>query len=88
MRVTLTNGDFLEATEYVVLQAGQIAPVDYRYQWMSGDKATLRRRWDSTPDHPGLEGFPYHVHIGGEKIVSPSEPLGLIALLQVLEQEL
>jgi len=88
VRATLTNGDFLEATEYFVLRGEQIVTIDYRHQWMSGDKAVLRRRWDSTPDHPGLANFPHHVHVGNEETVFPSQPLSLIELLQLLEQEL
>ena len=88
VRATLANGDFLEATEYVVLQAGQLMTVDYRYQWMSNDKTTLHRRWDSTPDHPELSSFPHHVHVGSEKVVLPSQPLSLTELLRLLDLEL
>ncbi len=88
LRATLTNGDFLEATEYFVVRGDQMLTMDYRYQWMDADKTTLRRRWDSTPDHPHLAGFPHHVHVGGEQIVLPSQPLRLIELLQFLEREL
>lgn len=87
VRATLTNGDFLEAAEYFALDQGQITIIDYRYQWMDGDKELLRRRWDSTPDHPELEGFPYHVHTGGEGSVASSRSTSLVALLNTLEEE-
>ncbi len=88
IRVTLTNSDFLEAAEYFVLQGGQIVTVDYRYQWMTGDRKVLRRRWDSTPDHPDLENFPYHIHMGNEEAVIPGHPLSLLDLLKTLESEI
>jgi len=87
-RATLTNGDFLETAEYFVLRAGQVVTIDYRYQWMDSNKTVLRRRWDSTPHHPGLESFPYHVHLGSEEAVAPGHRLGLVDLLQDLESEL
>ena len=88
IRATLTSGDFLEAAEYFVLDKDQIVTVDYRHQWMDGDKKILRRRWDNTPDHPELESFPHHVHIGDEATVAPGHPIGLSELLSVLEGEL
>ncbi len=87
-RSTLNNGDFLEAASYFVLDKDQIVTVDYRYQWMDSHKQTLRRRWDSTPDHPELENFPYHIHIGNEVTVISGDPMSLLELLNVLENEL
>ena len=88
LRATFTNGDFLEAAEYFVLDEGQLVTVDYRYQWMDGKKQILKRRWDSTPDHPELDNFPHHVHLGGETTTVPGHPLSLIELLSILENEL
>jgi len=61
---------------------------DYRHQWMDATKTVLRRRWDTTPDHPELDGFPYHCHIGDEGRVVPSEPVGLIQVLALIEAEI
>ena len=88
LRATLANGDFLEAAEYFVLDRDQLVTIDYHYQWMDGHKQVLRRRWDSTPDHPELENFPYHIHLGSETSVIPGHPLSLIELLNILESEL
>jgi len=88
VRIRLTSGDFLEATEYFVLQDAQIVTVDYRHQWMDGSRQTLYRRWDSTRDHPELAGFPYHVHIGDEKTVTPGQPMGIFEVLRVIEAEI
>lgn len=88
LRATLSNDDVLEAAEYFVLDKNQIVTVDYRYQWMDSAKKILRRRWDSTPDHPGLENFPHHIHLNNETTLIPGQPLSLIELLNILESEL
>lgn len=88
VRATLSNGDFLEASEYFVLQDGYLVTMDYRYQWMGAERKRLRRRWDSMPHHPELQGFPHHIHDGDEANVIPSKPMSLIQLLIVLEAEL
>ncbi len=88
VRAKLTNGDFLEAAEYFELQVDEVVTVDYRYQWMDSEQQQLQRRWDNTPDHPELENFPHHIHIGSEENVVPGQKLSMIALLKILEQEL
>ena len=85
VRVRLTNGDFLEATEYFVLQGDQTITMDYRHQWMDESRETLHRRWDNTRDHPELVGFPHHVHIADEKNVAPGQPLSISEVLKVIE---
>lgn len=87
LRATLVNGDFLEAAEYFVVSESQPVTIDYRHQWMDGTKQILRRRWDSTPDHPELANFPHHLHLN-EDTVTPSQPTGVITLLQILEKEI
>lgn len=86
-RVTLTNGDFLEASEYFVIQGGRIETADYHHQWMDSSKQTLRRRWDSTPHYPELQNFPHHIHLD-ETTVVPGQPMSLVSVLKVLESEL
>ncbi len=88
IRARLTNDDFIEAAEYFAARGEKLITVDYRYHWTNYTKQVLRRRWDSTPDHPELENFPYHVHVGNEETVIPGEPLGLIAWLKIVEDEL
>lgn len=88
VRATLANGDFLEATEYYVLEQERVQIVDYRHQWMDGSRTILRRRWDCTPHHPELEDFPYHVHVASEDHVIAGQKLGVIDLVQRLDQEL
>ena len=75
-RLTLHNGDFLEVSEYFVVTSGQLATVDYRYQWMDPAHTRLIRRWDSARHFPGLPNFPHHVHLAeiDEPIVFPVHP--------------
>lgn len=87
VRVTLINGDFLEASEYFVFQEGGIKTIDYHHQWMDGSKQTLHRRWDSTPHYPELQNFPHHVHLNKTTVV-PGDPMSLVSVLKVLESEL
>lgn len=88
VRATLANGDFLETTEYFVMEQERVEIVDYRHQWMDASRTILRRRYDCTPHHPEVEGFPHHVHMGSEDHVVAGRKLGVIDLLQLLDQEL
>jgi hypothetical protein len=88
IRATLSNGDFLGAAEYFILEHDAILTNDYRYQWMDAGKIVLRKRWDCTPDHPEVATFPHHIHVGDENSVVPGQALGLIDLLDTLEREL
>ncbi len=86
LRATLTNGDFLELTEYAVRVGQEITTVDYRYQWMDADRTALRRRWDNTPHHPEAAGFPHHSHVESETMVVASHPMSIVQLLSILER--
>ena len=84
IRAHLYNGDFLEAAEYFERTSEGVRTVDYRYQWMDLSKKELRCRWDSTPDHPELPNFPYHVHQGGEENVIPNQVLSICQVLDLI----
>ncbi len=84
IRMTLSNGDFLEVAEYFVIQDGKCVTHRYRYQWMDGQRRELRKRWDNVEHYPDLPNFPHHVHVGGEKNVEPGERLSIIQLLDML----
>ena len=88
VRATLSNGDFLEAAEYFVLRGEHSVTVDYCQHWTDGDKRVLRRRWDNTPDHPELEGFPHHIHVGREETLVSGQPVSVSDLLRILEGEI
>jgi hypothetical protein len=88
VRLTLTNGDFVEASEFFYLRDNIIEPQRYRYQWMDAKQQQLKKRWDNAPHFPNIETFPHHVHIGQENTVSPSQILGIPGLIALLEEEL
>jgi len=85
VRATMSNGDFLEAAEYFALQGNRLTTIDYRYQWMNASQRELHCRWDCTPDHPELEGFPHHAHVGDELHVTPGRVMSMLDLLRVME---
>jgi len=87
-RVTLINGDFLEVAEYFAVVGDSAQVQRYRYQWMDQSHCVLKRRWDNTRHFPGLPNFPHHIHIDSETQVVPGQSLGILDLIEVLEQEL
>ena len=86
-QITLINGDFLEVSEYFVLEEGKYIPKRYRYQWMDAAQRHLKKRWDNAEHFPSLAGFPHHVHIGDEEKVAPSKPIGILELIDIIDQE-
>lgn len=84
IRTALSNGDFVEAAEYFVLEDDECVTHRYRYQWMDRERRVLRKRWDNVEHYPDLANFPHHVHVGEEKIVEPGERLSIMQLLDVL----
>ena len=87
-RMNLTNGDFLEVSEYFAIQTGQPSTIEYRYQWMDGGKKKLIKRWDNAEHYPKLANFPHHIHMGDTKQVMPGRSLSIIDLLDIIEQTL
>ena len=88
LRMSLSNGDFLEAAEYFVLEDDDCITRRYRYQWMDGERRELRKRWDNVEHYPDLPGFPHHVHVGKEENVKPGERLSIVELLDALAGEI
>ncbi|QTA90949.1 toxin-antitoxin system TumE family protein [Desulfonema magnum] len=87
-RLTLINGDFLEISEYFISDGNQCRPQKYRYQRMDSSRIRLIKRWDNAGHFPLLPGYPHHVHIGSEDNAKPSEPLSIIKLIGIIEQEI
>jgi len=88
IRMGLSNGDFLEAAEYFVLQDDDPITRRYWYQWMNRERRELRKRWDNVEHYPDLSNFPDHLHVGKEENVEHSESLSIIQLLDVLASEI
>ncbi len=87
-RLTLVNGDFLEVSEYFILQNGRCVTLEYRYQWMNGSQQQLIKRWDNARHFPNLPNFPHHIHDHSETHVIPGNPLSIIELMTAIESEL
>jgi len=87
-RLALMNQDFLEVAEYFVVEMGQCVTRRYRHQWMNASQTVLKKRWDNVEHFPGLANFPHHVHVGAETRVEPGQLMSILALLDILEQEL
>ena len=88
LRMALSNGDFLEAAEYFVLQDNASITRRYRYQWMDEERRKLRKRWDNVEHYPDLSNFPHHVHVGNEENVESGESLSIIQLLDLLADDI
>jgi hypothetical protein len=88
VRIDLSNGDFVEAAEFFGLTPDGVQVLDYRHQWMNGERTVLRKRWDSTPHYPDLEHAPHHVHDGKEDRVLPGESMSIQAVLVQIVQEI
>ncbi len=87
-RVILANNDFLEVSEYFIVESNKTMPQRYRYQWMDDTQSILRSRWDNVPHFPNLPNFPHHIHIASEGNVEPSQAIGILEVLQIIEQEI
>ena len=88
VRILLTNDDFVEASEFFRLTPNGVQVVDYRHQWMDGERVILRKRWDSTPHYPDLENAPHHCHEGGEENVVPGQPMSIRDVLIAIAREM
>ena len=87
-RLTLSNHDFLEISEYFIMEHGACRPRRYRYQWMDESQTRLKKRWDNVPHFPKLPNFPHHVHIGEESCVQSGESLSILNVIQQIETEI
>jgi hypothetical protein len=87
-RLSLSNGDFREVSEYFIIRGGKPETVEYRYQWMDNSKQRLIRRWDNARHFSELPNFAHHVHVGHEKQVVPGQAMSILNLIDLIEQQL
>jgi hypothetical protein len=87
IRAVLSNGDVLEAFEFVVATPDELQTLTYRIHWQQDD-GRLKRRWDNAPHHQGLSTFPHHVHLGPVDHVESSEPMTILKILAFVEEEI
>ena len=81
--IYFADGSRLHFRELVEVQA-QVVRRMYSYHYHDGD-AALIFRYDDTPHHPALNGFPHHKHIGSEASVIAATPPDLPAVLREIE---
>ncbi len=87
-RLKLSNGDFLEVSEYFVFEKESYVLKQYRYQWMDNKQKVLKKRWDNAEHFQNLPKFSNHTHIGNDESVEPSEPISILELIDIIEKEL
>ena len=87
LRAVLSNGDLLEAFEFVVATPDTLQTLTYRIHWQRGD-GQLQRRWDNAPHHKEVPTFPHHVHVGRAEHVESSEPMTILKVLALVEGEM
>jgi len=87
-RLRLQNDDFLEVSEYFIIDSETIRTVQYRYQWMDSGQQNLRKRWDNATHHHEMINFPHHVHVGPGDQVEPGQSISITVLIEMLEREI
>jgi hypothetical protein len=87
-RLRLINDDFVEVSEYFMIEGVKAVILEYRFQWMDSARQRLRKRWDNAAHYPQMDNFPHHIHIGESGMVVPGQALGIIDLLDILDGEI
>ncbi len=88
VRLALTNGDFVEVSEFFVIIDDRVRLVEYRHQWMDSTRQSLRKRWDNAPHYPGLPNYPHHIHVGEETHVKPGDPLSILDVVDIIAKKI
>jgi len=86
-RLTLSNGDELEFSEYVRLAEGQIEVLTYSFHWVDS-AGRLIKRWDNVPHFMQLQQAPHHVHEGAESNVFPGVAMSIMEVLDEISLNL
>ncbi len=87
-RLCLVNDDFLEVSEYFIVEPDRCSTIEYSYQWMDNSKQRLIKRWDNAEHFPDLTNFPHHIHVGSDTNVIPGTVMSIIELTDLLEAEI
>ena len=72
IRLHLADNSLLEISEALVVEAGALTWLSYRYHWQAS-AGNVILRYDNAPHHPELETFPHHKHLG-ESVVGSQRP--------------
>jgi len=87
VRAVFSNGDLMEAFEFVVARPDAIQTLTYRIHWQTAD-GRLKRRWDNAPHHAEVLTFPHHVHLDTAEGVAASEPMTIVRGMALVEGEI
>lgn len=86
--VTLSDNSLLEFSEYFQqTPEGNIQVVTYSYHW-ADESNQLILRWDNTPHHPNLSGFPHHLRDGAKSTVEAGQPVSIFEVLDEIGRKL
>ena len=83
-RVIFINNSILEFTEIFV---HDIKKRKYAFHWMDFEY-NLLIRWDNALHHSYIPSFPYHKHVGDDKIVTESYDISLFDVLTEIENQI
>jgi hypothetical protein len=84
-RLTLSNSDQLEFSEYIHRVRGEIQVITYSYHW-ADSVGDLIRRWDNAPHFPRLPNAPDHIHDRTEHNVIPGVPTSFSEVLDEIAE--
>lgn len=80
IRIRFLDGYLLELNEAIVVDAGYIRRLGYRYHFQDKQN-NLVFRYDNTPHFPAFNNFPHHKHLPDE-IVDVEAP----SLLKIIDE--
>lgn len=81
VKCNLSNGDFLEFAEYIVVHKDKLRLETYSYHWQ-GKEGRLIKRWDNVAHHKEIKTFPYHIHLADGSVIESVN----IALKKILSE--
>lgn len=82
-RLRFYHGGLLEVSEAIVVDAGVLQTLGYRYHCQNASNGLLFR-YDDTPHFPDLPTFPHHKHLP-DTVIAHGKP-SLLAVLQEAAQ--
>ncbi|MEI6285017.1 MAG: DUF6516 family protein [Bacillota bacterium] len=87
MKLALVNDDVTELFEYFSIDEAMcnIVTEKYSYHWQS-PAGEIRKRWDNAPHHREIETYPHHLHDGSEDNVKPSQVIGMVEIVTLLNE--
>ena len=59
----------------------------YNYHWADATNQLIQR-WDNTPHHPEVSGFPHHAHARANDVPIPGQAMTVFTVLDEVSQRL